>query len=38
VCCVEYQLEDAEEAGVFLDVEPMRSLKLVPSVGAVWKF
>jgi outer membrane receptor protein involved in Fe transport len=38
VCCVEYQLEDEEEPQVFLDVEPMRSLKLVPSAGVVWKF
>jgi len=38
VCCVEYQLEDEELDEVFLDVAPVTPLKLVPSVGVVWKF
>ena len=38
VCCIEYQLEDTEGAEVLLDVEPMSSLKIVPSAGVVWKF
>ena len=38
-CCVEYQLEDEEIPGtVFLDVETLQSLPLVPSVGVLWKF
>ena len=37
-CCVEYQLEEEELEEVFLDVEATNSIKLVPSVGVVWKF
>ncbi len=37
-CCVDYQLEEEEQPVPFLDAAPMRSLKVVPSVGVVWKF
>lgn len=36
-CCVEYQLED-ETGDAVLDVGPLESLMLVPSVGFVWEF
>ncbi|MBX3702307.1 MAG: TonB-dependent receptor [Steroidobacteraceae bacterium] len=36
-CCVEYQIEDEEEAP-FLDVGARGSLPLIPSLGILWKF
>lgn len=36
-CCVEYQIEDEFDPAVF-DVETVDSLRLVPSVGVIWKF
>ena len=37
-CCHEYQLEDEDVEEPFLEVEPRRSLPLIPSVGVLWKF
>lgn len=37
-CCLEYQLEDEEDEEVFLDVEAVGTLPLIPSVGVLWKF
>lgn len=38
-CCVEYQLEDEEIPGVvFLDLQTLESLPLVPSLGVIWRF
>ncbi len=41
-CCVEYELEDENDAGeevdTFLDVERRPSLPLIPSLGVLWKF
>jgi outer membrane receptor protein involved in Fe transport len=36
-CCVEYQIE-TEDGPAFLDVAPVKSLPLVPSLGFVWEF
>jgi outer membrane receptor protein involved in Fe transport len=36
-CCVEYQIE-SDKPIPFLDIEPLSSLPIVPSVGVIWEF
>ena len=41
-CCVEYELEDEDDAGgavdPFLEIERRPSLPLIPSLGVIWRF
>ena len=36
-CCIEYQLETEAEPP-YLDVEPLQSLPIIPSIGFLWEF
>lgn len=37
-CCIEYDVENEDEGEITLDIETVRSLPLLPSVGFVWRF